>query len=108
MKESTKLKKKYDQLRSQLIAEISLSLKLHKDIEIEPEFKKPIIFAPGHDIDDEHQLIEEVSFSGVNVFHRGDQVQTVPFAHLHTDTLISLLDGMEKSLESAKKFIGGK
>lgn len=105
MKESKKLEKQYNQLRSQLSAEISLLLKMHNDIEIEPEFKKPIVYAQGYDEQDEPQLIEEVNVSFVTVFHQGNEVETVGYGSLSTEILIELLKGMEDSLADAKKFI---
>ena len=92
MKESKKLEKQYSQLRSQLIAEISLAIKLHKDIEVEPEFKKPIAYAAGMDEQDEHQLIEQVDFLHATVFHQGNEIEKVKYENLSTETLIELLN----------------
>lgn len=105
MKQSVKLKKQYDQLRKQLVAEIMLLLKQHQDIEIEPEFKKPIAYASGMDEQDEHQLIEQVNENFVTIFHQGNEVETVGYGSLSTEILIELLAGMEDSFEDAKKFI---
>jgi len=105
MKESKKIQKIYDKVRSQLIAEIRLLGKMHKDIEMDVEFKKPIAFAPGVDEQDEHQLIEGINESEAIVFHQGDEVERVVLEHLSTEILIKVLEGMEESLESAKKFI---
>lgn len=106
MKESKKLQKRYDQLRSQLLAEISLLVKMHNDIEMAVEFKEPIAFANGIDEQDECQLIEEINFLEVVVFHQGNEVERVATELLSTEILIKLLSGMEESLESAKKFVG--
>lgn len=105
MKQSQRLSTKYIQLRAQLVAEIMLLLKQHQDIEIEPEFKKPISFAEGMDEQDEHQLIEGLDEHFVHVFHQGNDVGKFGIETLSTETLIELLKGMEASLEDAKKFI---
>ena len=107
MKESKKLQKRYDQLRSQLVAEISLLVEMHNDIEMTVEFKKPIAFANGIDEQDECQLIEEVNALEVVVFHQGNEVERVATEHLSTEILLKLLSGMEESFESANKFIKG-
>jgi hypothetical protein len=105
MKESKKLEKQYGQLRGQLIAEISLLIKMHKDIEVEPEFKKPIAYAQGFDEQDEQQLIEQVDFLHVTIFHQGNEMEKVKYEYLNTDTLIEVLKGLENSLDEAKKFL---
>jgi hypothetical protein len=105
MKQSQRLEKEYNHLRGRLISEIMLLIKQHQDIEIEPEFKKPIAYAVGYDEQDEHQLIEEVNENFVTVFHQGNEVETVGYGNLSTEILLNLLKGMEESLEEAKKFI---
>jgi len=105
MKESKKLEKQYGQLRGQLIAEISLLIKMHNDIEVEPEFKKPISYAVGMDEQDEHQLIEQVDFLNVTIFHQGNEIEKVKYENLSTEILIELLKGLEISLDEAKKFL---
>ena len=105
MKESKKLKKTFDKLRSQLVAEIRLLGKMHKDIEMEVEFKEPIAFAPGIDEQDEHQLIEGINESEAIIFHQGDEVERVALEYISTEILIKILEGMEESLEGAKKFL---
>lgn len=106
MKESKKLEKKYNQLRSQLIAEIGLLHKMHKDIQIEPEFKNPVAYAQGFDEQDEHQLIEQVTATEAIAYHQGNQVEQIRFEDLTTLTLLELLKAMELSFEEAKKIAG--
>lgn len=103
MKASKKLSKQYEALRSLIIAEISLAIKLHNDIEVEPEFKKPISFAAGGDEQDEHQLIEYVDLLKVTIYHQGNEVGTEKYENLSTNTLLEILAGLEESLEDAKK-----
>lgn len=105
MKQSQRLGKRYNQLRSQLSAEISLLHKMHMDIEVEPEFKKPIAYAAGMDEQDEHQLIEEVTVTEAVIYHQGNEVERVKYEDLTTEVLLELLKGMEQSYEEAKKFI---
>lgn len=107
MKQSQRLEKRYNQLRGQLIAEITLLCKLHMDIEIQPEFKKPIAYAAGMDEQDEYQLIEEVTITEAVVYHQGNEVERVKHEDLTTEVLLALLKGMEQSYEEAKKFVEG-
>lgn len=83
-----------------------LSLKCHQDIEMEVEFDEPVVFALGYDDQDEAQLIEEIKEDGsVVIFHQGNVVGGCKLEELHIETLINVLDGMEESLKSAKKFL---
>ena len=107
MKQSQRLEKRYNQLRSQLHAEIGLLHKMHMDIEVEPEFKNPIAYAAGMDEQDEYQLIEEVTVTEVVVYHQGNEVERVKYEDLTTEVLLALLKGMEQSYEEAKKFVEG-
>ncbi len=105
MKQSQKLENDYNHLRGRLIAEIALLIKQHQDIEVEPEFKKPIAYAQGFDEQDESQLIEYIDVNEVTIFHQGNEVEKVKLEHLTTDILIAVLKGLEKSFEDSKKFL---
>lgn len=105
MKQSQKLENDNSHLRVRLISEISLLVKQHQDIEIEPEFKKPIAYAQGFDEQDESQLIEYVDVNEVTIFHQGNEIEKVKLEHLTTDILIAVLKGLEQSYEDSKKFL---
>ncbi len=103
MKQSKKLEKKYEQLRSHLIAEIMYLHMMHGKIEIEPEVD--VFYANGYDEQDEPQTIQQVELTEVVVFHQGNEQERVKYEHLSTETLIALLKGMEESFEEANKFL---
>ena len=103
MKQSEKLKKQYDQLRSQIIGEIRMAHKKHTDIEIEPEIE--VLYVNGMDEQDESYNIQQVETTEVVVFHQGNEIERVVYEYLTTSTLIKLLEAMEKSLVDAEKFL---
>ena len=104
MSQSIKFRKEYRKLLNRLVAEIRMALHKHDEIEIVPEIKNPPIYEHHDDVT---YVISDVTINHAIITTRDsdDEIDRMDLEHIDLQILIYVLEQLEVSLESAKKFL---
>ena len=102
MVQSFKLRGEYRKLMNRLIAEIRMVLHKHDELEVGHEIAHPPVYE--HHEGDSY-VISDVTINHAIITQNGVEVDKIELDYIDPQRLIYVLEQLELSLESAKKFL---